>query len=98
MVIRWPLAVGPGLLALLLAAGCTTAPSAPRAAAGVGRTAAHWEGLAGGPGRAGAAPGSITLAFAGDVNFADRTARLLEDPATAFGRSRRCCGRLISWR
>jgi poly-gamma-glutamate capsule biosynthesis protein CapA/YwtB (metallophosphatase superfamily) len=27
----------------------------------------------------------VTLAFAGDVNFADRTARLLHDPATAFG-------------
>ena len=25
------------------------------------------------------------LAFAGDVNFAGRTARLLSDPATAFG-------------
>ena len=27
----------------------------------------------------------MTLAFAGDVNFADRTAKLLRDPATAFG-------------
>jgi poly-gamma-glutamate capsule biosynthesis protein CapA/YwtB (metallophosphatase superfamily) len=27
----------------------------------------------------------ITLAFAGDVNFEDRTAALLKDPATAFG-------------
>jgi poly-gamma-glutamate capsule biosynthesis protein CapA/YwtB (metallophosphatase superfamily) len=27
----------------------------------------------------------ITLAFAGDVNFEDRTATLLKDPATAFG-------------
>jgi len=27
----------------------------------------------------------VTLAFAGDVNFAMRTARLLRDPATAFG-------------
>jgi poly-gamma-glutamate synthesis protein (capsule biosynthesis protein) len=27
----------------------------------------------------------ITLAFAGDVNFENRTATLLEDPATAFG-------------
>src|SRR5208283_2995383 len=31
------------------------------------------------------AAGSITLAFAGDVNFAGRTARLLADPATALG-------------
>ena len=29
--------------------------------------------------------GPVTLAFAGDVNFEDRTARLLRDPATAFG-------------
>ena len=32
-----------------------------------------------------AASGDITLAFAGDVHFAGRTARLLSDPATAFG-------------
>ena len=32
-----------------------------------------------------AASGDITLAFAGDVNFAGRVARLLEDPATTFG-------------
>src|SRR5437588_3706289 len=31
------------------------------------------------------APGEITLAFAGDVHFAGRVARLLNDPATAFG-------------
>ncbi|MEU4482814.1 CapA family protein [Micromonospora sp. NPDC023966] len=30
-------------------------------------------------------PAEITLAFAGDVHFADRTADLLADPATAFG-------------
>jgi poly-gamma-glutamate synthesis protein (capsule biosynthesis protein) len=30
-------------------------------------------------------PAEITLAFAGDVHFADRTANLLRDPATAFG-------------
>ena len=33
-----------------------------------------------------AAPGGdVTLAFAGDVHFTDRTARLLSDPAHAFG-------------
>lgn len=32
-----------------------------------------------------AGPDKITLAFAGDVHFADRTARLLDNPATAFG-------------
>ena len=31
------------------------------------------------------APGEITLAFAGDVHFAGRVARLLTDPATTFG-------------
>jgi poly-gamma-glutamate capsule biosynthesis protein CapA/YwtB (metallophosphatase superfamily) len=31
------------------------------------------------------APASITLAFAGDVHFTERTLRLLRDPATAFG-------------
>ncbi len=36
------------------------------------------------PGPAG--PGTVTLAFAGDVNFAERTAdRLAADPGTAFG-------------
>src|SRR5664279_3203877 len=32
-----------------------------------------------------AAPGDITLAFAGDVHFAGRVARLLKDPANTFG-------------
>lgn len=32
-----------------------------------------------------AGPAEITLAFAGDVHFADRTAGLLDNPATAFG-------------
>ena len=63
----------------------TTVPSVPRAAAGATRTAPHRAGPPGTHGPAGAAPGSITLAFAGDVNFTGRTARLLEDPATAFG-------------
>jgi hypothetical protein len=31
------------------------------------------------------AAGDITLAFAGDVHFAGRVARLLKDPATTFG-------------
>ncbi|MEU4641498.1 CapA family protein [Micromonospora sp. NPDC023814] len=35
------------------------------------------------PSRAG--PAEVTLAFAGDVHFAGRTAALLDDPATAFG-------------
>ena len=85
MVIRWLLAAVLCLLAVLLAAGCTTVPSAPRAAAGAIRTDPHRAGPAGRHGPAGAAPGSITLAFAGDVNFTGRTARLLADPATPFG-------------
>ena len=84
MVIRRLLAVVSGLLALL-ATGCTTARSASRPAAGTSRTAPHRPGLAVRRGHARAAAGSITLAFAGDVNFASRTARLLGDPATAFG-------------
>ena len=79
------LAVVPVFLALLLAAACTAAPSAPRAAAGTSRTTPHHAGLAGSRAHAGAAAGSVTLAFAGDVNFAGRTARLLADPAAAFG-------------
>src|ERR1700733_8757553 len=59
-----------GLLALP-AAACSGvhAPAAAPAAASPG------------PAR----PGPVTLAFAGDVHFTGRTARLLKDPATAFG-------------
>lgn len=32
-----------------------------------------------------ASSGDVTLAFAGDVHFAGRVARLLNDPATTFG-------------
>jgi poly-gamma-glutamate synthesis protein (capsule biosynthesis protein) len=32
-----------------------------------------------------AASADVTLAFAGDVHFAGRVARLLSNPATAFG-------------
>src|SRR5438132_8182907 len=84
VVIRRLLAVGSGLLALLLGGACTTAPAAPMAAAGTSRTAPHPAGPAGTQGRADPATGSVTLAFAGDVNFAGRTGRLLSDPATAF--------------
>ncbi len=84
MVIRGLLAAVSGCLALLTGAACTTAPSAPRAAAPASR-AAPQASLAGRHRPAGSAAGDITLAFAGDVNFAGRTARLLGDPATAFG-------------
>jgi poly-gamma-glutamate capsule biosynthesis protein CapA/YwtB (metallophosphatase superfamily) len=76
----------PGLLALLAAAACTTAPAAtgtPSQAAAP-RTP-HQARPASRPVRSGAAADSVTLAFAGDVHFTGRTARLLSDPATAFG-------------
>jgi len=85
VVIRRLLAGVSGFLALLLAGACTTAPSAPRAAAGTSWTAPHHAGLAGRRGHAEPAAGSVTLAFAGDVNFAGRTGRLPSNPATAFG-------------
>jgi poly-gamma-glutamate synthesis protein (capsule biosynthesis protein) len=77
-----------GLLALLTAAcsGARAHVAAPAAA----RTAAHPGATARTPGSSGsprpaASPGPVTLAFAGDVHFTGRTARLLHDPATAFG-------------
>ena len=90
MVIRRLLAAASGCLAVLAVAACTTAPSAPGAAAATSRAAPHRAaphraGLAGTRSHAGAATDSITLAFAGDVNFAGRTARLLGNPATSFG-------------
>ena len=85
MVIRRLLAAASGCLVLAAGAACTTAPSAPRAAATASRAASHQASLARGHRAAGDAAGSITLAFAGDVNFAGRTRRLLADPATAFG-------------
>jgi poly-gamma-glutamate capsule biosynthesis protein CapA/YwtB (metallophosphatase superfamily) len=83
-------AIVSGVLVLLLAA-CTAAPSAPRpvsaSRSGVpaSRTAPRQAGLAGTRRHNDAAAGTVTLAFAGDVNFAGRTARLLSDPPSAFG-------------
>jgi poly-gamma-glutamate capsule biosynthesis protein CapA/YwtB (metallophosphatase superfamily) len=85
IVVRGALAVASGVLVLLPLAACTAAPSAPRPTATASRAATRPAGLAGTRHQAGGAAGSITLAFAGDVNFAGRTARLLADPATAFG-------------
>ena len=85
MVIRRLLAVVPGML-VLLAGACTANPAAPRAARSAeSGQVSHRAGPVGRRGHAGAVAGKITLAFAGDVNFAGRTARLLKDPATAFG-------------
>ena len=85
MVIRWVVAVVPGVLAVVAGTACTAAPPSPRATATTSRAAPGQAGLAGRQGGAVRAAGSITLAFAGDVNFAGRTARLLADPAMAFG-------------
>ena len=81
MVIRRLCAVVSGCLALAAGAACTSTSSAPRGVTAT-RTAHPSASLARQPAR-GAGP--VTLAFAGDVNFAGRTRRLLDDPATAFG-------------
>jgi poly-gamma-glutamate capsule biosynthesis protein CapA/YwtB (metallophosphatase superfamily) len=77
-----------GLVALL-AAACSGVPTRAAAPAAE-RTAAHPGASARMSGSARTSeptgsPGPVTLAFAGDVHFTGRTARLLHDPATAFG-------------
>jgi Bacterial capsule synthesis protein PGA_cap len=74
------LAVLPLVLAL---AGCAAAARASHPAPGHARPSSSSSSSP----VAGRSPGSpdITLAFAGDVNFARRTAKLLRNPATAFG-------------
>jgi poly-gamma-glutamate synthesis protein (capsule biosynthesis protein) len=69
------------LLSAVALAGCDTAPATPVA----GRSAAS-----SGPASPTGSPSptsspDITLEFAGDVHFQDRTAGLLANPATAFG-------------
>jgi len=83
VVLRRVVAVASGVLAVLAGTACTAAlpspgPATSRAAPDQARTTGRQE-------TAVRAAGSITLAFAGDVNFAGRTARLLAGPATAFG-------------
>lgn len=85
MRIRRLFIVLPGLLALLAAAACTTAPSVPRVPSGAGPSTTHQARPASRAVRASGEASSVTLAFAGDVHFTGRTARLLGDPATAFG-------------
>jgi hypothetical protein len=85
VVTRRLLAVVPGILALLLAGACTTAPATSQAAPGPSRAASRPASPADRPGQAGRGTGDVTLAFAGDVHFTGRTARLLGDPAAAFG-------------
>ena len=86
MPIRRLFTVMPGLLALLAAAACTTAPAATGVPSRAGRSTPHQaRPAAGRQVGAGGAADSVTLAFAGDVHFTGRTARLLSDPASAFG-------------
>jgi 2',3'-cyclic-nucleotide 2'-phosphodiesterase (5'-nucleotidase family) len=85
MAIRRLLIVLPGLLALLAAAACTTVPAATGVPARTIQPASHPATPSSRQAGAGVAAGSVTLAFAGDVHFTGRTARLLSDPATAFG-------------
>jgi hypothetical protein len=77
------IAVLAALGGVLVAAGCGTGP-VPVFHPATGASAA-----ASAPSRAPSgspsAGGDITLNFAGDVHFQDRVAKLLDDPATAFG-------------
>jgi poly-gamma-glutamate synthesis protein (capsule biosynthesis protein) len=93
MAIRRLLIVLPGLLAVLAVlaslAACTTVPATTGVPARTirhePRPAASASSAASATARADAPASSVTLAFAGDVHFTGRTARLLSDPATAFG-------------
>jgi hypothetical protein len=74
------------MLAMAGAAGCAggrqTRADAPAGTASPGHGAASPSASRG---LAGRAAGNITLAFAGDVHFTGRTAKLLRHPAMAFG-------------
>ena len=83
MTTRRLFTVLPGLLVLL---GLATAGIAPPAASAVPSTTGRAHQPASLSQRpSGTVAGSVTLAFAGDVHFMGRNARLLRDPATAFG-------------
>ncbi|NJC69855.1 CapA family protein [Planosporangium thailandense] len=77
------------LAALLAIGGCSAGtakaswktPASAGAGHGVAASPSPSPSLSPSPSRS----GDITLEFAGDVHFADRTAKLLADPATAFG-------------
>ncbi len=88
MVTSRSLAVMAGVLAMF-AAACTTGAPAREAAPAAAPAAASSPGPASpqqaSPQQATTHPGPVTLAFAGDVHFTGRTARLLKNPATAFG-------------
>jgi Bacterial capsule synthesis protein PGA_cap len=84
VVTRRLLAVVPGVVALL-AAACATSVPARDAASTADRPASRHPAQAATRTRTPVTPGSVTLAFAGDVHFEGRTAKLLRNPATAFG-------------
>ncbi|MEJ3744231.1 CapA family protein [Actinomycetes bacterium KLBMP 9797] len=72
-----------GVLVLCLACGCDSAPRA--APATPSPTPSPTAAPAPSPSPSSVVTPEITLAFGGDVHFTGRTARLLGDPATAFG-------------
>jgi poly-gamma-glutamate synthesis protein (capsule biosynthesis protein) len=65
------------ILAVALASCSSPAPSVPKPSAPATSRPS--------PSASPSASGPITIAFAGDVHFAGRTAKLLDDPSTAFG-------------
>jgi len=77
---RRVLIVTASALMVLTAACSASAPARHAPEPGAGRTSPVVK-----PRYPVAASGDITLAFAGDVNFAGRVARLLKDPTTTFG-------------
>jgi poly-gamma-glutamate capsule biosynthesis protein CapA/YwtB (metallophosphatase superfamily) len=79
------LALLASLAALVPLAACTSAPAASGVPARTVQHVPHTARASSPRARPSSAPASVTLAFAGDVHFTGRTARLLRDPATAFG-------------
>jgi Bacterial capsule synthesis protein PGA_cap len=74
------------LCAVAAAAGCASggAGSRPQRSGSNGAAKTH-AAASRSPGSGSSRAGPITLAFAGDVHFTGRTARLLRNPSTAFG-------------
>src|SRR5260221_12861363 len=87
------ISVGTMLCAVAAAAGCASGGTQTGGSGGSAGIGTHGNGASreasahpASAGRSGAGmSSSITLAFAGDVHFTGRTARLLSHPATAFG-------------
>jgi poly-gamma-glutamate synthesis protein (capsule biosynthesis protein) len=70
-----------GLCAAFVLAACSRGSMAPTATSAAAPTSDSGQRQS----RTTASSPGITLSFAGDVNFENRTARLLKNPATAFG-------------